>query len=347
MRPNMTLRLLPFAMLFLILPGLHAQLTVIDIPNATNVHVTSINNAGEVVGYFCEGAGSSCFPFDPTQRGFVRQSNGEIVTFDGIPMGINDAGSVAGYMLGSGEEWIRAFSRDKKGNVAAFAIQPLPPDPAATFGIAINNRGDVAGYVIPCPICDNYRAFVRDKKGQTSTFTAERGLMAVSINARGDVTGRTSPYYVSELGFIADRKGNLSLFEVPDGSPSPGPEAFPVSINNAGDVTGYFDDTHDLENRRTRSFVRFHDGSFAIFDASADAWATRSSAINEQGDVAGGFATPTGRGLFLRGQAGELTVFNIPDSLGAEISALNNRGDVAGSYTDETNVTHGFIWTAP
>ena len=303
---------------------------VIDIPNAYGTWPISINARGDVTGYYCPNPGC----LGPS-RGFLYEANGYITVFDGIPTGINDAGVVTGYGYQG-----HNFLRDQAGNVTIFDVPPPNPlSPASSFPMTIDNRGDVAGYLVPCPGCDTYQAFVRTRSGAITTFVVPKGLVATGINARGGITGNTAPYYIPEDGFVRDRKGNITVFSVSDG---PGPRAHCVSINNRGDVAGYF---YDSSTFRLRGFLREFDGTVSVFDPAPNT-DTKSASINERGDVAGDLSGPTGPRNFVRDQSGNVTVFDVPNSFTAHVAAISNSGDVTGYYYELRNgelVTRGFI----
>jgi hypothetical protein len=293
--------------------------TVIDVPGGTGVHPVSINNGGDVAGYFCQD-GTDCY----SARGFVRTFNGNITVFDGIPSSINDAGAVTGSFGSLGD-----FLRDPNGSITMFLVPQRPPGyPTASFAMAMNNSGEIAGYLIPCPMCDTDQAFVRDRSGEITTFSIQKGLVATSINARGDITGHNAPFYVSQDGFVRNRNGDVTVFDVP-GATGPGPLAYPLSINNGGDIAGYY---YDAKYTRLRGFVRERDGNITVFDGIP-------SSINEQGEVAGD--------NFLRDSKGNLTVFDVPGAFAAHTMSINDRGDVAGYFIDlRDGTSRGFIRSA-
>lgn len=311
--------------------------TVFDVPDAATTYPVSINNVGDVAGWFCPSGYTYCD--DVIKRGFVREYNGNIATFDGIPTSINDAGTVAGFLFDTGE--FHCFLRDHKGNITVFDVpQPFPPNPFVAIAVAINNQGDVAGYLIPCPLCDTYQGFIRDQQGGITTFVIPKGLEPTSINARGDITGHTASYYVPEEGFVRDRNGDITVFDVA-GAGCLGPLADPVSINNAGDVAGWFTDVQDC---RLRGFVRTRKGSIAVFDAVPNASGTTIASINEKGDVVGAFSDVTySAHQFLRGHKGNITVFDIPNALLATSVSINNLDDVTGILWDIDGMMHGFV----
>jgi len=64
------------------------SIKVFDVLGATATYPVSINNSGDITGSFC----TKVYPCEETDRsGFVRDRDGSITTFDGIPSGINDS----------------------------------------------------------------------------------------------------------------------------------------------------------------------------------------------------------------------------------------------------------------
>jgi hypothetical protein len=285
--------------------------------------VVSINNSGEVTGYFQDSSSGAT-------RGFVRELNGDITVFDAsegasrtMPAAINDPGDVAGFffdVIG-----VHSFLRNAQGNITVFDVpRPSPILPPIDFAMAIDNRGDIAGFIIPCPGCDTWVGLVRHRQGDITTFVANsKGSVPTCINERGDIAGTTSPYYLSQDGFVRDRKGVMTVFDA--GGEGPGPRAYPVGINNRGTITGYF---YDSQSGTTRGFLRDSKGTITVFDGIP-------VAINDADEIVGD--------NFLRDNKGNLTFFNVPNTSNEHAVSINNRGDVAGNFVDATAKTRGFV----
>lgn len=296
------------------------SVTSFSVEGATTINSVGINNAGDVAGWYCQGM----YCDTSTGRGFIREFDGTITMFDGIPAGINDAGDVTGYGLSAGG---CCFIRDHEGKFTVFDVPHYSPTTAG-YTAAINNAGDVAGYIYIGLMSDTYVGFVRDQQGNLTTFFLPRGLVPTGINARGDITGYSSPWYLAVTGFVRDRNGEITTFDIPEAN-TPGPHAWAASINNRGDVVGWFRVCgENTQNCRSRSFVRKRDGSIAVFDATAGASSTMAASINERGDIVGQFSDDTGTHQFLRDKKGNITVFE-----GATMVGINNRGDVTGGNT--------------
>ena len=321
-----------------------ATYIVFDPPNASSTTVTGINDAGDIVGYFQDSQTNAT-------RGFVRGRAGNIIVFDAAPnasettpAAINAAGDVAGFFFDP-VIGIRSFLRDAQGVTTTFDVpQPNPSSHEVGFAMAIDNSGVIAGFIIPCPGCDTWVGFVRDRQGNITSFESiPHGSVPTSINERGDVAGITSPFFPSQEGFLRDRSGLMTVFDA--GGNGPGPKAHPLGINNRGDVAGYY---YDSQSRTIRGFQRDRSGNITTFDASANASATIPSALNDSGKIVGDFTDATGTPHnFLLDSHGTITVFDVPNAFTAHADSINNRGDVAGyGYFLATNRNRGFVRVA-
>jgi hypothetical protein len=230
------------------------------------------------------------------------------------------------------------------------------PNASSTFPSCINNGGDVIGQFIDVSQSGKQRGFVRDRNGNISVFDAPDALGTApeSINDFGDVAGvltepsaspgaaRLGPNYTYR-GFVRDRNGNITVFDAPNAS-----STFPYSINNGGDVTGYFNDAS--QSNEYRGFVRDRNGNITVFDApnaspTSSELGTFPVSINAGGDVTGSFhdlsQSKKQRG-FVRDRNGNFTVFDAPNASGTQPFSINDGGDVTGQFVDGSQ-TRGFV----
>jgi hypothetical protein len=290
------------------------KVTTVEIPGARSVHITGINNSGDVTGYYCQ---------DDNCRGFVRGSSGTITTFQGIPNAINDAGTIVGHIQNKG-----GFIRDKEGIVIVFnAFED--PTYNYTWVMAINNRGEVAGYQVRI-FGDVCRLFIRDRKGILTNIVLPEGLIPSGINGRGDLTGYNSPYFFARNGYLIERNGTVTMFSVPefDATLVGTVRARPTAMNNSGDIAGYYSDPN---SKSLRGFLRDKEGTFTKFDGIP-------VAMNERGDVAG--YDLSGASFIRDANSGVISIFSCPGlptsintgygEYGMQSISMNNRGDVAG-----------------
>jgi len=313
----------------------HASYVLFDAPNALSTTVVGNNNGGEVVGYFKDASSG-------VTRGFVREPKGEITVFDAsktaletMPAAINESGDVAGFFFDP-TTGIHSFLRNAQGNITVFEVPQLCGNaPPTGFAMAIDNRDDIAGYIIPCPLADLWVGFVRDHQGEITTFAPiTNGSVPTGINQRGDITGVTSPYFPAQEGFVRDAKGVMTVFAA--GGEGPGPKAHPVGINNRGSITGFF---FDSRSGTTRGFLRDAKGKITIIDAAGATGGTQPAGINDSDEIVGA----GGGHNFLRDSKGNLTFFDVPNTSGAQAVAINNRGDVAGYFLGAAGGTRGFV----
>lgn len=238
--------------------GLHSFLrhsqgdtTTFDVPQAgPRDHevgaAMAIDNSDVIAGFML------CVGCD-TWVGFVRDRQGNITSFESIqhgsvPTSINEQGKIAGV---TSPFWAseHGFVRDPDGVITTFEV--VDPDPGSeAHPLAINNRGDVAGYYFD-PQTQTTRGFVRDRSGKITAFAASAsasqtrpGSMNESDEVVGDFTDGTGSH-----NFLLSAQGAITVFDVPNAS-----GAHAVSINNRGDVAGNFLDTAAF---RTHGFVRF------------------------------------------------------------------------------------------
>jgi hypothetical protein len=106
------------------------------------------------------------------------------------------------------------------------AVTPLDvPGATVTFPVAINNRGDIAGYYFAGL---DVHGFVYDKG-------------AFAINKRGEIAGQYAASDNHVHGFVYDN-GTFTTVDEPGSG-----DTFPVAINNRGEVAGGFT-TSDLSS---------------------------------------------------------------------------------------------------
>ncbi|MEO8661470.1 MAG: hypothetical protein ABI693_23575 [Bryobacteraceae bacterium] len=109
--------------------------TVIDVPGAVKTYVMGLNDIGAMTGYYLDAANGS--------HGFLRSPTGALTTFDvpffgGVPLGINNSGTIFG-MTGDSTG---VFLRGPSGKIAIY----VPPAASSTSPTGINNKGVVTGH---------------------------------------------------------------------------------------------------------------------------------------------------------------------------------------------------------
>ena len=200
--------------------------TTFDPPGSANTAPQGINARGEITGYYADDANSL--------RGFIRYADGAYAKFDvpganaiegkgTLPMDINSNGDVVGYYHTRPKDGMRAFIRHKDGTFTKF-------DPPGSIT-------DDAPHV--------------DDEGYIVRPTAA----ALSINESGDIAGYYGDTAGVVHGFIRRRDGTYTTFEAPGAARHGNLGTFSESINNRGDITGFY---YTGANAVLRGFVLPH-----------------------------------------------------------------------------------------
>src|SRR2546423_937385 len=190
-------------------------------------HVTGLNVSGEVSGYISDpDTGPHAARFRDGAWSYVPGLESKM----SLALGINDHGDVVGYLLHESGFW-RAFRYVDGTGIEV--IDPLPGG-NSSFGMAINNNGEVVG---SGDTPDGNRAW-RAARGLPAialpTFDGGSFGMASGVNDTGQVAGTGSLADGSQHAFRAEIDGTLTdLGAFPDGSVS-----LAVGIDGAGRVSG-------------------------------------------------------------------------------------------------------------
>jgi hypothetical protein len=119
-------------------------------------------------------------------------------------------------------------------------------------------------------------------------------------------------------------------------------QVYPVAINPAGAVTGYY----QTADYTFHDFLRAPDGTFTQIDPTPPALYstyTQAAAINPAGAITGYYSDPSGNHAFLRAANGTLTTFDYPGSnQGTYPSGITPAWTITGSYF-ANNQYHGFL----
>jgi uncharacterized membrane protein len=101
-------------------------------------------------------------------------------------------------------------------------------------------------------------------------------------------------------------------------------DTFPMSINSAGQITGFYMDSIN----QYRGFRRQPDGVIITFDAPGRGFFTRPMSINSKGEIAG----TCNEFAFVRKTNGEIVKFRVPGAFDSEALSINFQGQIAGTY---------------
>jgi len=286
---------------------------------------SAINPAGVIAGNWDNSTSGVTYT-----NGFVLEPYDKFTPFDvpgacqGLGKGttawaINPAGATTGYWIDC-DGFPHGFVRDPGGRITPFDVTPTSPV-VWTFvdaPNAINPDGTIVGWYYDA----NFLAhgFVRDPYGRITPFdvttatppdplpgtTPEtgQGTYATGINPDGAIIG----YYIDSdylyHGFLRDKHGKFTTFDVPVPTTS---ELRVASINAAGAITGFYQD----EAHTFHGFVRDPDGKITTIDVTT---ATPPD-------------PPAGTGAFQ----------------GTTAYAINDAGEITGWYVDVSGIAHGFL----
>lgn len=310
-------------------------ITEFDAPDAgtgknQGTFAVSIDAADDVAGQYSDS--------NTALHGFVRDgTSGTITEFDvpGAPTNIKHRGTMAMSIAGGN---VTGFYSDTNavrhgfvcsgvlsGNPNCTTFDPTGAGTSATQGtipLSINSAGDVAGFYIDAN--KNDHGFIRT--AATGAITAPidapgagtgsggkisfQGTVITSIDTAGDVAGVYADDSGVYHGFL--RAAGTGKFTSPIDAPlaSAGglfPGTVPSGLNNAGVITGIYQDSSGL----THGFVR---GASGTFNSPLDAPNATTGGV---GQFPGGTATVS----------------------------INDSGTVTGGYFDKSGVVHGFVLT--
>jgi hypothetical protein len=147
--------------------------------------------------------------------------------------------------------------------------------------------------------------------------------------------------------------GNFTTFDVPGAGTGVLQGTFPISINAAGDVTGFYGDTNSVFH----GFVRAADGTMTYpIDApgagTGNFYGTFPISINAVGDITG-MCIETNNALrgFMRTADGTIIPIDVPgagtgDNQGTLPFSINDLRVITGIYKDNSALRHGFVRAA-
>ena len=154
------------------------------------------------------------------------------------------------------------------------------------------------------------------------------------------------------LGLSATaRQPTFTTFDAPGAGTGADQGTIPFDITPAGEITGF---TRDAAFAR-HGFVRARNGAIAVFDApgagTGAGQGTRAYSQNPAGAITGWYSEATDVvHAYVRAANGSFTVFDAPGAGTGPFpqgtfsyGGINPAGAIAGYYTDDSNVSHGFL----
>jgi uncharacterized membrane protein len=234
-----------------------------------------------------------------------------------------------------------------------------PDAVAETTALAINNRGQIVGGYVDAE--GTARSFLLDDGVFTPIDHPDAasgpgaGTVARDINKRGQIVGLYADAEGTIHGFLRDKEGVFAPIDHPDALQEPRTGTAVFGINDRGQIVGFYDDDGAV---LVRGFLlESHDdpsaeGVFTAIDFPG-AVVTGASAINNRGEIAGGYSDVGGTMHgFLRDKKGAFSTIDHPDAAsgivngkpaGTALFGLNNRGQLVGQYVDADLRCHGLL----
>jgi len=286
---------------------------------------------------------------------------------------INASGEIAGIFL-TAPNVAHGFVRTVANGTPTFATFDAPGAGTTlnqgTFPVGIDTAGDVAGMYFDTK--NAFHGFVRSAAGTITEFDVSgaptsighRGTVPMSMNMAGDITG----FYVDandvRHGFVrAAASGAITgPIDVPGAGTSALQGTVPLSIDTAGDITGFYIDAGGTFH----GFVRSANGTITApinapgagtgLNGKVSFKGTLPMSINASEEIAGIYSDTSGAYhgfVYTAGSATPaFTTFDAPGVgtggiiPGTAALSINAGGDTSGIYTDASGARHGFLRTA-
>jgi hypothetical protein len=336
----------------------------------------SINNGGTITGIYIDAKA--------LYHGFLRTPGGKLITLDAPGAGssvgtrfrtflssinisassitISNRGATTGNYVDSNNV-SHGFLRGPGGEFTTFDAPGASSAQGSfngTFPTSINDEGTVTGNYIDSNGLNH--GFLRSPGGEFTTFDAPGtssvaafgfGTFPESMNNAGAITGHYTDVSNVIHGFVRSQSGKFTTFEAPGASSvaASGFGTFPVSMNDAGTITGRYADSNGLYH----GFLRRPGGEFATFDAPGASTVagggdgTLPKCINAEGAITGHYADAQAviHG-FVRSPGGTFSTFDAPGPTGGAgwgifPESINDSGAITGHYTDASGLNHGFL----
>jgi hypothetical protein len=250
------------------------KFTTFDVPGGTlgAINPIALNREGAIVGYYVSAESG-------LSQAFLRHPDDTFETWSGP--GACDAPSGSNACYGSGAFSINDFGavaggyEDNSGNLVGHGLVRSPAGKFTTFeapgsgtglyqgtgspgsSVPLNQFGAIAGYYIDAG--NVVHGYLRAPWGEITTFDVpgegSQGIgcyndCSVGLNDWGAITG----YYLDANnvyhGFVRTPWGNVTTFDAPGANTTPGAYSgtFPVSINDEGEITGYYLDAKNVNH---------------------------------------------------------------------------------------------------
>ena len=205
-------------------------ITTFDAPGAgtgafQGTFATNINPSGTIIGFSRDA--------NNVRHGFVRSQDGSFTIFDA-------PGAGTGNFQGT-----RAYATNPSGTITGFFIDSVN----AVHGYVRSNQGVITVFDAP-------GAGTGPFPEGTFPFSPE------IINPNGAITGWATDSALVSHGFLRDRNGGFTTFDVPGAGTGAGQGTFPFAISLGGEITGFYVDGTNANH----GFLRDAKGVITTFD---------------------------------------------------------------------------------
>ena len=205
---------------------------------STQSFALSINNRGDIAGYFADAAGAN--------HGYVYHRDGalEIIDYPGgfnsLAYGINDHGTLIGVYNDAGGTSHAFLRRDGK-----YSTIDLPGG-LQTIPLSINDREEIVGEYGVTATTNGF-GYLQKKDGSFTLVTAPgsdpQQTYFISINNRNQILGAYANAAVSQQNFLATGS-DYALFDLP---PSIGASFVSAqTVNDEDEIVGYYLDAANV-----------------------------------------------------------------------------------------------------
>jgi len=287
--------------------------------------------------------GNRFVQFDAPGAGTIPYAGTEAVS-------INNRGAITGYVVDGGYG-SHGFLRKADGTFAVFDAPGADPVVGGTYPQAINENGVIAGVSIDTHAV--IHGFLRDPNGSFTLFDAPGvspgvgnylGTQPLGLNARGEIAGVYEGGDLVGHGFLRAPDGTITVFDDPAEGVGANQGTWAYGINDRGEISGAVTDPAG----GSHGFLRSPKGAFTNFDFPGEtSTAFNSALINNQGFIAGYYATSTGFVAgYERNLDGKLTSFVPPVAAGPTAVwtfGLGSDGSALGRVNDKNSLGHAFI----
>ena len=358
----------------------NTKFVTFDAPGAVyGTYVSSINDRGDVTGYYVDGNG--------VVHGLFRSSEGVVTDFSAPHASRNGYGTFG--IAVNLEREVVGYYTNSKFNYGGFVRMPdgtfetyrypnacTSGDPEGCEGTgfaAINAFGIIAGGYIDKTFVQH--ALLRTPDGKVITYDAPgagktpgspanisplgdylyQGTNLAGISPGLNLWGAVTSAYLDENnvyhGYLRTPEGNFTDFDAPDAGKGLAQGTVPISLNDLGVITGFYLDSNNVYHAFLGEPDALTDFDAPDADTTDAYYGTQPASVNDFGAITGYYldASSVWHG-FLRGPDGRFMKLDAP---GADLtpgnfngtfpSQINLFGVIAGFYIDAKSVAHGFL----